>query len=184
MGADHLTAHEAANGGELWRVDGFNPRGAPNFRSIASPVYADGVIVAPYARGNTLTAVSLEGEELWRNDEFSADVPTPTIADGKVYLSTDKGRIGCVDLKTGEELWSVETGRRRDVFWASPVLVGDRLYATRDDGHVFVVSTTGDHKVLATNQVEGLTVATPVFVQGKILIRTSDHLYCVGRRSQ
>jgi outer membrane protein assembly factor BamB len=181
MGADHLTAHNAADGKERWRVGGFNPDGQGNFRSIASPVYSDGVIVAPYARGNTLTAVSLDGEVLWRNEEISADVPTPVAVDGKVYLCTDKGRIACVDLKMGNELWGVETGRRRDVFSASPVLVGDRLYAAREDGTVFVVSTTGNHDVLATNQVEGFTLATPVFVQGKILVRTADHLYCIGR---
>jgi outer membrane protein assembly factor BamB len=184
LGADHLTAHDAADGKELWKVGGFNPQSAGNYRSIASPVFADGVIVAPYARGNSLTAVSLEGQVLWRNEgrDTSADVPTPVIADGKVYVCSDKGRVACTDLKTGEELWHVETGRQRNAFSASPVLVNDRLYMAREDGRVFVVSTTGDHRILATNEVDGLVIATPVFLRGKILIRTSDHLYCIGSR--
>jgi hypothetical protein len=52
---------------------------------------------------------------------------------------------------------------------------------TREDGATFVVhADTG--KVVAKNVLpEAFAVATPVFVDGKILIRTSQELYCVGK---
>jgi outer membrane protein assembly factor BamB len=58
LGADHITAHDAADGKEIWRVGGLNPNGQGFFRCIASPVVSDGILVAPYARGKTRPFVS------------------------------------------------------------------------------------------------------------------------------
>ncbi|HEY6564191.1 MAG TPA: PQQ-binding-like beta-propeller repeat protein, partial [Pirellulaceae bacterium] len=60
-GADHVTAHSLTDGAEIWRVGGLNPGQQRFFRSIASPVLADGRVLVPYARGATLTAVELGG---------------------------------------------------------------------------------------------------------------------------
>jgi outer membrane protein assembly factor BamB len=67
-------------------------------------------------------------------------------------------------------------------FRASPVLADGKLYVTRQDGTVFVLDAVGDEfKVLATNRVaEEHTIATPVFVDGKILLRTQNHIYLIG----
>jgi outer membrane protein assembly factor BamB len=181
LGADHVTGHDAATGQEVWRVSGFNPTENGYNRSIASPVYADGVIVAPYDRGTSLTAISIDGDVLWRGDAISADVPTPAAADGKVYVCNDQGKLVCLDLRTGDELWSVATSKNRNAFSSSPILAGNRLYVVREDAAAFVFDATGNHDLLATNQLEGFTVATPVLVDGKILIRTAEHLYCIGR---
>ncbi|MCA9216443.1 MAG: PQQ-binding-like beta-propeller repeat protein, partial [Planctomycetales bacterium] len=61
LGADHVTGHDATNGKELWRVGGLNPDGEMYFRSIASAAVGDNIAVAPYARGNTLTAIRMGG---------------------------------------------------------------------------------------------------------------------------
>ncbi|HAB19476.1 MAG TPA: hypothetical protein DCE44_23975 [Verrucomicrobiales bacterium] len=44
-GADHLTAHRAADGQLLWSAGGFNPNGTANWPAIASPVIQDGVAI-------------------------------------------------------------------------------------------------------------------------------------------
>ena len=46
---------------------------------------------------------------------------------------------------------------------------------------MFVVSEA-KREIVATNELNEFTVATPVFVDGKILIRTSEHLYCIGSK--
>ena len=61
LGADHLTAHDGATGRELWQVGQFNPEGNASLRSIASPVVSGNLVVAPYHRGTTLTAVRIRG---------------------------------------------------------------------------------------------------------------------------
>lgn len=187
LGADHVTAHDAASGKEMWRVGGFNPGGERFFRSIASPAAADGVLVAPYARGKTVTAITLGGSGdvtkshvAWRQEGVGADVPTPVIRDGKVYLLTDRGLVVVLSLNDGRELARMELEKNRNAYSASPVLAGNHLYLTREDGRTSVVDVTS-MKVVGTSDVGEMTVATPVFVDGKILLRTSGHLYCVSR---
>ncbi|HLQ46508.1 MAG TPA: hypothetical protein VK137_17320, partial [Planctomycetaceae bacterium] len=66
-------------------------------------------------------------------------------------------------------------------FSASPIVVDGKVYITREDGKTFVLSAGPEFKVLAANELDGSqTVATPVFTDGRILIRTDTHLYCIG----
>src|SRR5690606_23450606 len=104
LGADHVTAHDSATGAELWRVGGLNPEGERFFRSIASPIVADGIAVAPYARGSTLTAIRLggsgdvtESHVIWKKEGISSDVPTPAVANGRLYVCGDRGKVACLD---------------------------------------------------------------------------------------
>lgn len=191
LGADHVTCHEAATGKELWRVGGLNPEGERYFRSIASPVVTQGIVVAPYARGNTLTAIRLGGQGdvtashvLWTKKGLSADVPTPVSREGKVYLCTDRGTVACLEASSGEVLWSTELEKNRNAFSSSPILAGDRLYLVREDGTTFVVSAD-DGQIQATNSLgdDAYVVATPAFVRGRILIRAFQHLHCIEAAS-
>lgn len=193
-GADYVTCHDvAADGAELWRVGSLNPEHNEYFRSISSSVVADGIVIAPYARGGTLTAIKMGGSGdvtdshvMWTNKDTSADVPTPVIANGRVYVvrdvKTDRGTIDCLDLQTKKTIWSGQLQKHRMTFRASPILADGKLYVTRQDGTIFVVDAEADEfKVLGENRVaEEHTIATPVFVDGKILIRTQEHLYLVG----
>lgn len=188
VGADAVTAHDAASGKELWQVNGLNPGKNGYFRSISSPVIADGVVIAPYARGNSVTAIKLGGSGnvnqthiLWQHTKegSGADVPTPIAESGKVYIMHDgrEKKLACLDLKTGEELWSVATPKHRASISASPIKAGDRFYVAREDGTVFVIK---DGKIEAENPLDGdMFVATPVLVDGKILLRTVNSLYCI-----
>jgi len=188
LGADHVTAHQASDGKELWRVGGLNPTGQQFFRSIASPVVSNGIVVAPYARGSTLTAIRLGGSGditkshvLWTKDKLGADVPSPATLDGKLYLCTDRGGLSCLDIETGKVLWSGQAEKNRNAFSASPVIADGKVYITREDGKIFVLEQGNEFKVLAANDLDGeFVVATPVLVNGRILIRTAERLYCIG----
>lgn len=188
LGADHVTAHDAATGTELWRVGGLNPEQNGFFRSISSPVVNNGIVIAPYARGGSLTAIELGGSGdvtkshvKWSKGDLSADVPTPVAHDGKVYVATDKGKVGCRDVASGEEVWTVNLPKNRLAYSASPVLANGRLYLTREDGTTFVLNAKNG-ELVSSNALpqEEKTVATPVFVDGRVLLRTFEHLYCFG----
>ncbi len=189
LGADHVTAHDAASGKEQWRVGGLNPTGHKYFRSIASAVVSDGIVVAPYARGDNLTAIKLGGSGdvtkshvVWSKNGggVGTDVPTPAATDGKVYLLGDKGEIACYDISTGSKIWSGQPEKNRSAFSSSPILADGKIYITREDGKTFVLAQGSEFKVLAANELDGFVVATPVFTNGRILIRTDTHLYCIG----
>ncbi len=188
LGADHVTAHDTATGQEIWRVGGLNPTQQGFFRSIASPVVLDGIAVAPYARGKSLTAIRIEGQGditqshvAWFTEETGSDVPTPAALDGRLYLCTDRGEVSCREIKSGRELWRAQCERSGNTAYsASPIIADGKLYCTREDGVVTVLAIA-DGKILSTNPLGDFVVATPVFVNGRILLRTSEHLYCIGQ---
>jgi outer membrane protein assembly factor BamB len=188
-GADHITAHDAKTGAELWRVGGLNPRGERFFRSIASPVASDELVVTPYARGDTLTAVRLGGEGdvtkshiAWHREGQFTDVPTPALKGDRLYVLNDKGRIDCLDVKTGRPFWELALERNRTSYSASPIVAGDHVYLTREDGRTFVVADRGSSaEVIATNDIGQSVIATPVLLDGRIYLRTVEALHCIGR---
>ncbi|MHC4875796.1 MAG: outer membrane protein assembly factor BamB family protein [Planctomycetota bacterium] len=190
LGADHVTAHDASSGKELWRVGGLNPDQEQYFRSISSPVLAGSTLVAPYARGNTVTGINLGGKGdvtkshvKWTKASMGADVPTPTVKGSRVFVCRDKGVVSELDAATGKVVNEVELEKNRARFSASPVLVGDRLYVVREDGKCFVLSIAGGLKLIGSNELDEdeFVVATPVFVDGQILLRTYDRLYCISK---
>ena len=189
LGADHVTAHDAATGKELWRVGSLNPKQDKFFRSIASPVVAGDLVIAPYARGNTITAIRRGGagdvtatHVAWVRNDLGADVPTPAVQGGRVYVCTDKGHVECLEAASGKTLWQGELPKNRHAYSASPVLVDGRLVVTREDGHATTLAAGDAFEVLAEGDVGEMTVATPVFVDGGIFLRTHDALWCLGAR--
>ena len=190
VGADFVTAHAALDGKELWRVGSLNPEQNKYFRSIASPAVADGMVVAPYGRGEMLYGIKLGGSGdvtkthvAWEKQGISADVPTPIAIDGKAYVLTDKGVLACLSSATGDVVWESQLEKSRHAFSASPILAGGNLYAIREDGTTFVAVAGASFQPVATNSLgeEVTVVATPVFVDGQILIRTFEGLFCIGK---
>ena len=193
LGADHVTAHDAASGKEIWRVGGLNPTNHKYFRSIASAAVSDGMVIAPYARGESLTAIKMGGQGdvtsshiSWFNQVTSGDVPTPAIANGRVFICRDggeaRGTIDCLDLLTGKTIWSGQLPKNRSTYRSSPTVADGKLYVARQDSTVFVLDAMGsEFKVLGQNTIaEEHTVATPVCVDGKIILRTDSHVYLIG----
>ena len=200
LGADHVTAHDAATGKEIWRVGGLTPTRHTYFRSIASPVVAGDLVIAPYARGETITAIRRGGtgdvtasHVAWVRTDLGADVPTPAVRDGRILVCTDKGKLECVDAATGKTLTKTELPKNRNAFSASPVIVDGRVIVTREDGESSVLawpsqlnpqaaSGVDDFKILGQGVVDEMTVATPVCVDGRIFLRTHDSLWCLGEK--
>jgi outer membrane protein assembly factor BamB len=192
LGADHVTAHDAADGRELWRVGGLNPAQNGYFRSIASPVAVGDLIVAPYARGSTLTAIRRGGSGdvtathvVWVRKDLGADVPTPAAADGRLVVCTDKGKVACLDASSGETRWEEELPKNRNAYSSSPVIVDGRIILTREDGASWVLALPASGaapEVMGEGLLEEMTVATPVCLDGRMYLRTHDSLWCIGGR--
>lgn len=185
LGADFLTAHNASNGKELWKLGGFNPTNHKYFRTIASPVVAGDLVVCPYARGETVTGVRWKSDVAesdriaWKHTDFGSDVPTPVVSDKRVYVCGDKGDIHCLDAQSGKTIWKDSLPKNRNAYSSSPIIAGGHLYFTREDGTTFVIKDSNTFEIVSENPLDASTVATPVFVNGKLFIRTFDSLYCI-----
>ena len=84
----------------------------------------------------------------------------------------------CLDVATGEELWSDSLPRNRNKYFSSPVIGGDKLYAAREDGVIFVGRISdGGFQLLEENDMGESTIAAPVPIRGGLLIRGREHLF-------
>ena len=190
-GAEHLTIHDATDGRTTWDCGQFNPEAKRNWPPVASPVIIGDLAVVPYGRGATLHGIRQEGsgdvtatQRLWMRSDSGSYVPTPVAYRGRVYVLRDRERIGvdCIEPATGRTLWFGELPKAGGAFYASPVIAGGNLYATREDGVIFVVPAEGEFRVLAENHMDEPVIATPVPVSGRLLIRGERNLFCIGGR--
>ena len=186
-GANWVTGHNPEDGAELWRAGGLNPKMVQNFRIIASPVAADGMVYAP-SRKKPLLALRAGGTGdvtkshlVWNyTSSMGPDVPTPA-CDGKyLYIVEDRGSVACLDAKTGEVLWGPERTARGTVS-ASPVIADGKVYVINEEAVTSVLAAGPKYKEIATNQLAGgYTLSTPAISGSRIYLRTETHLYCIG----
>ena len=77
--------------------------------------------------------------------------------------------------------------KNRNAYSASPIIVDQKVIVTREDGSSWILAfpKTPDETALFTDlgsgNIEEMTVATPVCVGGRILVRTHDALWCIGK---
>ena len=186
-GGDYVTGHDPSTGKELWRAGGLNPDRNPYYRIVASPVVTDGVIYAP-TRVRPLLAFRPGGRGdvskshlLWSFPN-GPDVPTP-VTDGKYfYVVNDKGIVWCLDAKTGQEVYG-QKRLKTGTYSASPVLADGKIYATSEDGVTSVFKAGPQFEVVAENSLGEYCLSSPAISDGQIFIRTSNHLYAVGKRA-
>lgn len=186
LGADHVTGHDVRTGKLLWECGGLNPAGEAAQRMIASPTICDDVVVVPYRRGEMLTAIRLGGQgditetgKVWEKPLKAGDVPTPLVVDGKVIVLSDRGDLTCLDLASGEELWTAELPRGRAKYFSSPVLAGDLLYCLREDGMLHIGRIADGYEQLDEYNFAEQCVATPIPIRDQLIIRGSEHLFLV-----
>lgn len=190
-GADHLTGQDAKSGEILWTCGGFNPEKKKAWRVIASAVASGDVALVPYARGEFVSGVRMGGSGditdkavLW-TAKLGSDASTPIANDGRFYVLTDsgmkRGTVSCLDVSSGKVLWKDKLPKGAQIYYSSPLLAGNLLICAREDGTV-ITATVGDNGLenVETNEIGEGVIASPVLVDGKLLIRGDRSLFCFG----
>jgi outer membrane protein assembly factor BamB len=90
--------------------------------------------------------------------------------------------VTCVDAKTGKEHYKERL--LADQHRSTPVIADGKLYITGRKGKVLVMATGTEPKVLAENDLDEVTTASPAISNGKIFVRTFEALYCFGDQSK
>jgi outer membrane protein assembly factor BamB len=192
-GGDVVTGHDPATGKEVWRADVLNPSDSTNYRIIASPVIAGGLIIAP-TRVNPMVAIRPGGvgdisktHVAWTFHR-GPDVPTP-VSDGTyLYVVSEAGIVYCLDLKTGKPLYGPER-LPNDFYSASPLLADGKIYVTGETTGVTTVFRAGPKfDVLGSNTFgdpcSPYCLSSIAVSQGQLFIRTDAHLWVVGARKK
>jgi outer membrane protein assembly factor BamB len=189
-GCDHLSGHDAKTGKELWTHGDFNPKQQGNWRVIASAAETDGIAIVPFGRGDYVAGVKLGGKgdttkenRLWTRKGIGSDSSTPVAAEGKFHVLGDKGpsrgTVSCLDAKSGETLWKSKLPRSAAIYFASPLVAGNKFYAGRSDGTLFCGTITPKGLVdVVENDLGDTMIASPVAIGSKLFIRTHEALWC------
>ena len=108
------------------------------------------------------------------------EVPSPIYANGLVYMIKNGGLLTCVDVKQGTRVYRMRTGGS-GTHYASPVIADGKLYTTSGNGKISVIALGTSRKILATNDMQDFTYATPAICDGVIYVRTHSKLYAFGK---
>lgn len=173
-GQDQIVSYNPETGKTLWTSRG------PASTTANTMAFGDDVV---YASGgypqNHLMAVKADGsgEVIWENDR-KGYVPSLLLDRGRLYLAQDDGIVRCFNASSGVEIWVRRLGGG---FSASPVLAGEQIYLTNEQGATFVFKASETFELLAENQLGDSGMATMAICDGRIYLRTADRLYCIGK---
>jgi outer membrane protein assembly factor BamB len=136
----------------LWRAEGLG-------FGYSTVAVADGMI---YTTGDTdtnlvITALDLAGGKVWQQTNgapYTESVPgsrsTPTVAGGKLYNLNGFGNLVCLDAKTGQPIWAVDTYAKfggRPITWGAaeaPLIDGQNVICCPGGESVFMVALDKD----------------------------------------
>jgi outer membrane protein assembly factor BamB len=175
-GADSIVSYNPRNGEEYWwfRYDGYS--------NVPRPVVGKGLVFISsgydrpefYAVKVDGTGDVTESHLGWNMKKAAPLNPSPLLVGDELYLVDDDGIATCLDAVTGTQHWQRRIGGN---FSASPTLADGKIYLLDEDGKTTVLAPGKKYEVLATNTLEGRTLATPAMVDHSVFLRTDTHLY-------
>lgn len=190
---------EAPSGPELIvnsseRIDAYDPRsgaflwyaGDANRFPVPSPVVHDGVLytsrgyrsgpylaLRPGGRGDVSSS-----HVLWHVPTGAPYVSSIVHYQGLIYMATDNGILSIADAKTGNRVWQ---GRVGGVFSASPVAGDGKVYLLSESGETIVLKAGPGAEIIARNDLGERTLASMGISDGRIYVRTDEHLVSIGK---
>jgi len=115
----------------------------------------------------------------WSLKRAAPLTPSPALVGDEIYLVNDVGIASCLDAKTGEPHWVTRLGGN---YSASPVIADGRIYFLSEEGVATVIAPATTFRRLATNVLDGDTLASMAVSAGSIFIRSSRDLYRIAAR--
>jgi outer membrane protein assembly factor BamB len=175
--AKNVIGLAVANGKSLWQIPFASKERAYN---LATPI-VDGqtVIYTGAGRGTHCVQIEKQGDafivkELW-SSEVATNFNTPVLKDGLLYGISERGKIFCLNGKTGEEAWTAEDNVGR---FGSIVDAGAALFALPEKTGL-IVFKPGDkqYEELAKYKVSDTPIyAHPVIAGKRIFVKDKDTL--------
>jgi len=180
--AGYVIAYNPTDGEELWR------RQASNDTPCPTAIVGQNVVVCSSGGNGPVSAfgwndsTNVEPETLWEFPSGGPYVPTGVICHDRLFLIDDAGKLACRDLASGELVWSK---RLRGAFSASLIAAQDRIYATSEQGVIYVFRAKTDRfELLSANRLDVPIYATPAPVEDTLIVRTGEQVLCFESMSK
>ncbi len=180
LAVPHVIAYSAADGNELWRVEGLNGEITP------SPVFAAGLVIVA-SPSEKLMGIRPDGQGdvtkthiAWAFEDNVPDVTSPLCNGELVFMITTSGMLTCLDAKDGKKLWDHDYEVE---FHASPSLAGNRLYLVSQKGLTVIVAAAREFKELLHTELADGFHASPAFAPDRIYLRGVTNVWCLAAAS-
>jgi outer membrane protein assembly factor BamB len=153
----------------------------------ASPVYAGTLVYCDSGRGGVGVAVEPGGSgdvtkarRRWKLDRVPEGFGSPVIVGEYLYRLCGPSTLRCWKLATGEEVYNKRLEGVSTA--ASPVATADgRLYLA-GAGRSYVLKAGPKPEVLAVNDLDDGSAASPAVAGGRLYLKGRRYLYCVGKK--
>ena len=179
-------------GKELWKLSGMAVTPVP------SPFASDGLLFIDGGRSKPIFAIKpggtgditpAKGEQksesvVWSDQRGGSYLPTPVAFDGAIYVLNEVGILTRFDVKTGKVSYKtriVADGTAGN-FTTSPWAYKGMIFCLSEEGKTYVVHAGEEFKLLHTNTIEEMSMATPAIVGDRLLLRTDSKLYSIRQR--
>lgn len=183
-GCNTVSSFDPLTGDTFWEVKGATTECVTSTVTDGQRVFSSG----GYPK-NHLAAILADGSGKieWETKD-RVYVPSLLAKDGHLFGVLDAGVAACWQSDTGKEKWKKRLGGGE--FSASPVLVGDRIYATAEGGSTFIFRADANkYEEIAVNKLGDQALASPTICGGRIYIRVVEQdgenrqemLYCLAR---
>ncbi len=183
VGAYRAAAYDPLTGQEIWRVsygDGFS--------NVPRPVFGQGLVfIATGFQTPALMAVRPDGKGdvtrthvAWTITRGAPYTPSPLLVGNDLYYVSDTGVLSLADAASGQIVWQQRLGGN---YSASPVFADGRIYFQSEEGMTTVIAPGREFRRLASNRLDGATLASMAVSGGSFFIRSQSHLYRIAGRS-
>ncbi|NCB06612.1 MAG: quinonprotein alcohol dehydrogenase [Bacteroidia bacterium] len=178
-------AHDVNTGEVVWTIEyGYDS-------TVSQPLYWNGLVFVnsgwifldnmpyftrQYAVDPTGTGDVSKTHVKWMYEDEVPQIPTPVIVDGKMYMVHDRGMATCLDAMTGEVVWKEKLSGN---FNSSPVYAAGNIYFFNVKGDCTIIKPGESFQKVAENSIGETVKAVPVFVNGKMILRTEKYLYLI-----
>jgi outer membrane protein assembly factor BamB len=180
VGAYRTVAYEPLTGKEIWRVSY-----GEGFSNVPRPVFGQGLVfIATGFQEPSLIAVRVDGSGdvtrthvAWTLTRGAPYTPSPLLVGEELYYVSDTGVLTCVDARTGRPVWQQ---RVEGNYSASPVFADGRIYLLSEEGVTTVFAPGKVFQKIASNRLDGTTLASMAVSNSSLFIRTDTHLYRIA----
>ncbi len=176
-----IYSHDPLTGTELWTCDGPDESASNTITLGRDVIYA-----AAGFPGRNLLCVRADGKGdvtgthvVWEKKRDTAYVPSLLLHEGLLYQVEDKGTLTVFDAATGKTHYE---HRLEGNYSSSPVLAGGLIYVVNEKGLLSVFKPGRSFELVARNDLADGGFATPVFLGGRLYLRTLHGLWCIGQK--
>jgi outer membrane protein assembly factor BamB len=178
-GGDAVTSYDPASGSELWRTECIAEATCGTAVTVGDRIFASG----GYPDQETV-CLSADGKLLWSNETKFYE-PSMVVSGDSLVGVNDGGIAFCWSAESGELRWKKRLGGN---FSGSPVVCGDRIYASNLDGQTFVFQAGEKYEQIAKNKLGDDCYASPAVANNRLYLRIGvgrdrdrqEQLVCIG----